>query len=906
MRKVLLLAVSFFLLLMLMVTLIRFCRPALVRQYYTLRLQAQSRNDSDLAFLKVRSNEAIAVLIDLLHGKDPGKTVSALRILGALHITAAADTVLDLFNAPDPDVRDTAVETLVKINTPETIEKARRAVESTRDFNRMAPLLEFLYEAGQRKHIAALLPTVLGWDRDKRQAVVRFVFEEPTRTLLRKLQDRNRYIRGDAILALGLLQNPDTLPFLLDMADNAAFYARIATAYSLCLLAGDKPPADALQTLLQDKTPEVRMAAALSLLLASDRSMAPLLADPAVSDHDADVRWACLYTTLLTSPQTVLPLVQRAMDDSDAGVHGQALLAAGLLGVTSLKKDLADALRETNPTLLMNAIRGSGFLNDPGLTEKIVPLLDASDPKIRACAACALADGTQTLYGQVVIDHLARETDPQVAAALIEAAGSLAPDQIGFKHLDRCRQLFPQSWPILDGLDPRIDQASLFVRLNLAECAEKYGLTGTVAPAAELAGLAGVRDVVRRRGGTGGESAGKLIRLGPQAVFMDIGGGISATIKRENIERIDYSPLFRMLVFLLENAQLRQEADLLKNRRQLTAAYDRLLLVMLRDRLMIVHNPASAALNPMLERQFKADSDALQDFEAQLRNLESITLDGQTITGTSLVQRITHRYAALNQEKQQRARQFERQAQDAERAGRYDQAVDLYRQILLLSPDDMDIKLTLANALERTADYTSAANALQEVLKLQPQRIEVYLRLAEIDRKTYRCDDALAIIKRCQEQTAESARTALDLGLTYRQMGKPPEALRQWQRALELDPTMFAPYFLLACQQTTAGNYMEAMLMLNKGLAVEPNHPAARCLRGLLHLYMGEDKQAISECLEAVILTRNTDADLLVLLAQVFTITGDQERAREFFQKALALRPSDARIQKSLEVLGGG
>lgn len=85
------------------------------------------------------------------------------------------------------------------------------------------------------------------------------------------------------------------------------------------------------------------------------------------------------------------------------------------------------------------------------------------------------------------------------------------------------------------------------------------------------------------------------------------------------------------------------------------------------------------------------------------------------------------------------------------KAGQPDQAIALYRQAVKASPDDLDLRLELANALLANGRVIAGRNELLRILEKDPKHIEAQVRLAEAHQQRGEERDAERLLRAALE-----------------------------------------------------------------------------------------------------------------------------------------------------------
>jgi tetratricopeptide (TPR) repeat protein len=151
-------------------------------------------------------------------------------------------------------------------------------------------------------------------------------------------------------------------------------------------------------------------------------------------------------------------------------------------------------------------------------------------------------------------------------------------------------------------------------------------------------------------------------------------------------------------------------------------------------------------------------------------------------------------------------------AAEHQRAGRFDEAEKLYRQILRNNPVNVD------------------ALRLLGTVAFQAQRME----------------EAEQLFRRATVAAPDFVAAIIDLGRVLKEQGRFEDAIRSFRRVLALEPDNIQASFLLAGTLSPAALNYEAIQAFERALKLRPNHPGA--LLGLGHALkaVGRQEEAVT------------------------------------------------------------
>ena len=193
-------------------------------------------------------------------------------------------------------------------------------------------------------------------------------------------------------------------------------------------------------------------------------------------------------------------------------------------------------------------------------------------------------------------------------------------------------------------------------------------------------------------------------------------------------------------------------------------------------------------------------------------------------------------------------------------AGRYGDAVDMFRQASVLAEDDLTLRERFGLALYYDKQYVEAADVLGKLLEKDDFK----------DRA-----DLLAALGQAQLQT-----------------GKPRDARRSFETATEKDPSSSKIWLGLARAAMEANDFKRSELALRKAHSLEPKASEAYLLHGYLRIKQDRMKDALVSFERASSLDP-TDTVSVCMIGYVYEKTGRQDKAMEYYGKALKIKPND-------------
>ncbi|MDH3206845.1 MAG: tetratricopeptide repeat protein [Gemmatimonadota bacterium] len=271
------------------------------------------------------------------------------------------------------------------------------------------------------------------------------------------------------------------------------------------------------------------------------------------------------------------------------------------------------------------------------------------------------------------------------------------------------------------------------------------------------------------------------------------------------------------------------------------------------------------------------------------------------------------------------------QARSAQRSGDYEQAIDLYRDVLQSDPGAVQMRIGLMDALASTGAYAEAIEvglAAPDAAAVDNALGEAFLRVGRIDEAQAAFDRAARsvgpfaltaevnlaelLFNRGQIDEAMSrfdrfidiyngangrltARELVAVGRAVRYMGRTAsnmfqDALRAFDEALAIDPTWQEPrvrigdLFLEKYDSPSAQTEYQTVLEQN------PNHPGA--LLGMARAIWFDGSGDAEPAIQLVLEVDPNNVEARTLLARQFMTRQGFDAAREELEQALEVNPS--------------
>lgn len=182
---------------------------------------------------------------------------------------------------------------------------------------------------------------------------------------------------------------------------------------------------------------------------------------------------------------------------------------------------------------------------------------------------------------------------------------------------------------------------------------------------------------------------------------------------------------------------------------------------------------------------------------------------------------------------------------DAMKAGRHDEAIAKFNEVIAKVPACQDCYYNLGVAHAAKQQYTEAEAAFKKVLELKPDSADAYTGLANIYNAQKKFDLAADASANASKYSggagggAAGAEALYNQGVVLFNSGKFAEARTQFEAATKADPSMAMAQYQLGMTSLNLGQIPEAVAALEAYLKVDPNGSKAAEVKAALPALQG-------------------------------------------------------------------
>lgn len=192
------------------------------------------------------------------------------------------------------------------------------------------------------------------------------------------------------------------------------------------------------------------------------------------------------------------------------------------------------------------------------------------------------------------------------------------------------------------------------------------------------------------------------------------------------------------------------------------------------------------------------------------------------------------------------------------KAGEYMMACVMYKNLVMLYPNNAEYRYSYVECLEATSQYKEALENVNKLLAADEKNIGLIKKKGSFLRKLDFCEEAIEVL------TSLLNRGKIDVEV----------------------------YYNLAYSYVQLGDYDNAKEMFKKCIILEPENPYAHKDLGVLYLKMNCYDWAVDEMLEAIRLEDNV-SEFYYSLGVSYLMLSENQKAKEALLKAIELEPND-------------
>jgi tetratricopeptide (TPR) repeat protein len=227
-------------------------------------------------------------------------------------------------------------------------------------------------------------------------------------------------------------------------------------------------------------------------------------------------------------------------------------------------------------------------------------------------------------------------------------------------------------------------------------------------------------------------------------------------------------------------------------------------------------------------------------------------------------------------------------------------ALQHFRKCHELDPRFMPAYHEIADIYQYNGHTDAAVEELKGALLIEPEDVESLYSLGIIYTAQDRHTDAIRVFKRIEIIDPDfGPELYYNIGMEYKELGSPDQALDNFKAALEMDPSYFECLEAMGSIHLEAGRLDDARKSLTELIDIDPAHVAARRMLAVIYSRQGQWKMAVDQLENIVTLSPEADEPLRELGAAL-RMAGEYERSVTTLKKALEMNPENIQARINL------
>ncbi len=223
-------------------------------------------------------------------------------------------------------------------------------------------------------------------------------------------------------------------------------------------------------------------------------------------------------------------------------------------------------------------------------------------------------------------------------------------------------------------------------------------------------------------------------------------------------------------------------------------------------------------------------------------------------------------------------------------AGQLPEAIEFYRRLLVLQPNNAVVLSNLGFALHGIGEYKKAVVACRQAVAIKPDLAQAHCNLGNSLQKLGRFAEAA---KSCRDAIAvkpDYAEAHNNLGNALYDMGQIEEAIGCYEKAIAIKPAYSRAYSNLGNAMREVGRLQEAIKCCNRAIELQPHNAEAYGNLGNILNAQGRVQEA-KEAMDKALSIAPQDLMIRHKMAYVDMALGNCAPAWEGYERRIALTP---------------
>jgi len=224
-------------------------------------------------------------------------------------------------------------------------------------------------------------------------------------------------------------------------------------------------------------------------------------------------------------------------------------------------------------------------------------------------------------------------------------------------------------------------------------------------------------------------------------------------------------------------------------------------------------------------------------------------------------------------------------------AGRHDDAVRMFENVVQRNPDYLDARLNLGTIYMNLERFEDARKEFLEAVRIDSTSAAACSKLARVYWKEGRRDIAWELYTRAIDLDPRNPETYLNLALLQLNAGGRAEARKLMERAIDVDPGYALTYYHLGKTYMEEGDMEKALELYGKHISLDSTALDARFEMAVALDRVGRLEEALRHLL-CICEERPDDVGVMNNIGVIYSKRGEFDQAVQTFEKALKVDPN--------------
>ncbi|MCX5633376.1 MAG: tetratricopeptide repeat protein [Phycisphaerae bacterium] len=182
-----------------------------------------------------------------------------------------------------------------------------------------------------------------------------------------------------------------------------------------------------------------------------------------------------------------------------------------------------------------------------------------------------------------------------------------------------------------------------------------------------------------------------------------------------------------------------------------------------------------------------------------------------------------------------------------DKLGRYQEAIEAYKQAIRIKPDFAEAYLCLGATYGKLGRYQDEIESYKQAIRIKPDYADAHYNLGVSYGELGRYQDEIESYKQAIRIKPDYAEAHGNLGVAYKNLGRYQEAIEALKQAIRIKPDLAEAHYNLGVTYDRLGRYQEAIEAYKQAIRIKPDFAEAHYNLGITYLIIGNKGSALEE-----------------------------------------------------------